>query len=66
MSKTSIGKQIRAARQSLGLTQAQYVALYNATSPITVTTTRADLSKYEVGITTPPADKFLKLLALAK
>ena len=60
----SSGTEIKAVRVSLGLTQAKLAKLFNKTSPKTVTTTRSDISRYELDLSDLPTTKYKKFLSL--
>ena len=61
----TIPEKIKMVRESLRLTQNQFVALFNATEPKEVTLSQSLLSRYEAGTVIPPGDKFNKILELA-
>ena len=61
-----VSKEILETRKRLGLTQAQFARLYNKSIPKNSHTSREDISKYERGISDPPASKYLKFLTLKR
>ncbi len=62
----SIAIELREIRTELGLTQTEFAEEFNSTEPLYITTTRADVSRYELGITDPPASKYVKFLAMRR
>ena len=61
---SEIAHTILSVRAALGLTQAQFCAVYNATEPRRLRIHQSVLSRYENGRVIPPTDKYLKLLDL--
>lgn len=63
MDKQYIGLRIKRIRKSKKLTLQQFAALYNSTRPTSLTTTTRDISKYECGVNSCPAEKYEKFLS---
>lgn len=61
-----ISEEIRKIRHSTGLKQKEFVELYNDTEPCDARITVTDLSKYEHGINSISALKFMKMQLLTK
>ena len=60
-----IGIMIKEHRKTLGLTQIQFVKMFNETEPIALRVAhQSNLSRYESGVNMPPADIFLKIMGL--
>lgn len=65
--RQEIAAKIKAIRASLRLTQQEFTDAYNARWPQKeLHLTRSDLSKYEVGLSLPPADKYECIKAMAE
>ena len=64
MDKKEIGVKIKSIRKALMLNQPQFVALYNATKPVSITTTVKDVSRYERATNGCPSEKYRKFLKL--
>ena len=63
--KRQIGKEISDIRWRLNMRQGPFAKAYNAHPPLDLTLTAQDLSRYENGVNTIPADKYVKLLSMA-
>ena len=63
---TEIAREIRSVRKGTGLTQDAFVRIYNKRAPRELKLTRNLLTKYELGIVTPPATKYKKILQVAQ
>ena len=61
-----IGQTISSARNTLGLTQAKMVKLYNQTEPRELRITPGSLAKYETNRSDLPTSKWLKFMAIFK
>ena len=63
-SKIMIGKQIKKIRKSLSLTQQEFADRFNSLCPPNLATTRADIARYETGLNSIPAEKYVVFLSL--
>lgn len=64
MGKIDIGQDIRNVRIELQLTQRAFAELFNKTKPLKIQTHYRDISKYEKGTNSCPAEKYAKFMAL--
>lgn len=62
--RDEIGLQIRTVRKRLALTQQGFAELFNRNAPAHLYTTRVDIAKYEKGIMSMPAEKYVLFLSL--
>jgi transcriptional regulator with XRE-family HTH domain len=58
--KEKIGKELRSIRLKKGLRQQDLAELYNRTDPVWLRVTQADISRYELGQVSIPAEKLEK------
>lgn len=64
MSKQTIGARIKSIRNRLGVSQDAFAMLFNEGQDETIATTREDIAKYELGINSVPAQKYVRFLEL--
>lgn len=64
--KQDVATGIRRARDRTGLSQIGFCRLLAEAEPVEVRVSRGDLSKYEIGLNMPPADKYLKVLRVSE
>ena len=57
---------IRRARETTRLTQEEFTRQLDTSEPVALRINRVTLSKYENGVIVPPADKFLKIMHVAR
>ena len=64
--REKISSTLKDIRFKLDVTQWVLADLFNQAEPATLVTNRRDVSRYEMGTTVCPADKFLKFISLAE
>ena len=64
--KIAIGKQIKAVREMLCLTQQSFADHFNSKCPANLATTRADIARYETGRNSVPAEKYVVFMSLTE
>jgi len=63
--KDIVGSIIKQLRTSTGLSQVEFAKAFNQIKPLNITTTQADICRYETGRVSCPATKLLKFQVLA-
>ena len=58
--KNQVASTIRAFRRRSGITQEELARMFNETEPITTTTSRYDVAKYEATTNSCPGAKWFK------
>ncbi len=61
-----ISEDVKLVRSKLGISQSKFAELFNELEPSYLELSREDVSKYENGVTLPPADKYKKILSMLR